>query len=107
MRFVLPLLVLLGQAQEPPRDPTEADPRTRRALLQGRVAAPVPAIRLRGLVVAEGRSGTAVLEVGDRRVRVDEGAVIADGGATWRVAAVTADEVRLEAPVTGQTVVLR
>jgi hypothetical protein len=99
--------MLLGQGQAPPRDPTEAEPRLRQALLQGRSAPPPAAIRLRGVVVAEGRPGAAVLEVGDRLVRVAEGAIFTEGGTPWLVRAVTADEVRLEAPAAAQVLVLR
>lgn len=107
MRVALLLLTLGVTAQEPPRDPTEADPRLRQALLQGRAAAPAPALKLRGVVVAKGKTGAAVLELGDRLVRVAEGSVLSEGATQWRVAAITVDEVRLELAATGQSLVLR
>jgi hypothetical protein len=107
MRLIALAFALLWQAQEPPRDPTEADPRMRQALLQGRAAAPAPAVKLRGVVVAKGKPGAAVLELGDRYFRVTENSTLAEGGVQWKVVAVRADEVRLEAQATGQTLVLR
>lgn len=106
MRFLIPMLELL-LAQEPPRDPTEADARMRQALLQGRAAAPLPTLQLRGVVVAKGKPGAAVIQMGETMHRVAAGSMLSDGGVAWRVAAVTAEEVRLEASATGQSVVLR
>jgi hypothetical protein len=107
MRLFLALLALLPAGQEPPRDPTEADARMRQALLQGRAAAPLPALRLRAVVVAKGKPGAAVLQLGEALHRVAAGSTLSEGGVAWRVAAVTAEEVRLEAPATGQSLVLR
>lgn len=103
---ILALLCVL-QAQEPPRDPTEADPRMKQALRQGRAAPPPPAIKLRAVVVAKGKPGAAVLQLGETLHRVAAGSAIVDAGVSWKVASVNAEEVRLEAVESGQGLVLR
>lgn len=99
---ILPLLaVLLLGAQDPPRrDPTEADPALRQALRPG---PPLPAVALRALVVAQGRAGSALVEIDGRLSRVEAGAVL--GG--WQVKSVTAGGVRLEPAAGGPATVLR
>lgn len=74
--------------------------------------APLPTIALRGLVVAVGGKGAAMIQVGEALYHVDANSVVSARGATGaahtlRVRSISADEVVLEAETTGDTIVLR
>ncbi|MFN0244975.1 MAG: hypothetical protein ACKVWV_18990 [Planctomycetota bacterium] len=101
-------------------DPTELDldlrrrldPRATPAAPDASPIAPLPTIVLRGLVVAVGGKGAAMIQVGDALYHVDANSVVSARGATGtahtlRVRSIGADEVVLEAETTGDTIVLR
>lgn len=127
--FVATLLVCAASAplaapgaQEPVRsvasDPTSLDERLREAL--GRDGATpitdpaarvvLPELALRGLVIASGKPGTALVAVGDRLVRVAAGSsIVLDAASSTqaRVVDVARGEVVLEIGASGERRVLR
>lgn len=114
----------VSTAQEPPRavpsDPTAPDERLRAALGQDASASTptiaasarvvLPELALRGLVIASGKPGTALVAVGERLVRVTPGSTIvldAASNVQARVVEVSAAEVVLEVGARSERRVLR
>jgi hypothetical protein len=96
-------------AQDPPlRDPTEQDARQGPGVPAGvaPVVAPLPAIALKGLVIARGKPGVALLEMEGRLWRVRPGSIITAGRRELKVVAIKASEVRIES-AGGEPIVLR
>lgn len=85
-------------------DPTQPSGKLKDALMPPRSPAPtapspvarLPALALRGRVLAAGRPGAALLEVEGRVYSVSPGQTVAAGGTVLRVVEVSAGEVRLE-----------
>jgi hypothetical protein len=120
MSASLPLLALALLPQD--QDPTVPDARLREALSAPQAgamassapaaASALPGLVLRGLVIARGRPGAALVEADGALLRAEADAVLhvplASGGFhAVRVVALTHDEVRLESLATGAVVVLR
>jgi len=92
----------------PLRDPTDQGVDGARAAL----AQPLPALTLRGLVVAKGRPGAALIESGGLLFRVEEGASFTPpapggGAVSFEALAVSRTGVRLETSAPRRVVILR
>lgn len=102
-----------GAASDPLPDPTQPSPGLRELLgpigpgATAAAPAPLPEILLRGRVIRENQSGSALLEIAGRLYIVRAGAEFTHGSLTLKVRDISATEVVLELEPLRRTLSLR